>query len=474
MAYANEKRSSYFSRLPIQKLVYGFLILSIFIPSLLVLIVLLLFRAVDQSTDERQQLRITDRAIQVLVYHLVDVQIGARGYAITGEEKFLQPYTKAVNEYDETAGKARELVKKHPQYGSRFDQLEELGQRSLQFSQRIIALRKGQNAEAAHKLISTGKGKEIMDQIRALGISLNADILDAVDQHDSQAMFYENTVQLTIVVGCLLLWVFGVLGIFSVKNSFSVQKRLEEEISAAMEKLEISNKELEAFSYSVSHDLRSPLRHIIGFIHLLQQSSTGCLDEDGKRYLDIISQASKHMGQLIDDLLMFSRMGRAEMRLSPVSLGQLVQAVQADFKADCVNRNIAWKIGSLPEVLADPAMLRLALTNLISNAVKYTMKQEKAQIEIGTIAQTSGEVVVFVRDNGVGFDMRYADKLFGVFQRLHREEDFEGTGIGLANVRRIINRHGGRTWAEGVVDQGAVFYFSLPAPSANFNSNTKG
>jgi light-regulated signal transduction histidine kinase (bacteriophytochrome) len=176
------------------------------------------------------------------------------------------------------------------------------------------------------------------------------------------------------------------------------------------------------------------------------------------------------MGNLIDDLLAFSRMGRQALSFRPVDLGNLARDVIRELKPDTTGRNIDWRIGDLPLVSGDKAMLRIVLANLIANAVKFTRPRARAKIEIGCLPSEDAETVIFVRDNGVGFDMDYADKLFGVFQRLHRDDEFEGTGIGLANVRRIINRHGGRTWAEGTVDQGATFYFSLPKKTQEASS----
>jgi signal transduction histidine kinase len=237
---------------------------------------------------------------------------------------------------------------------------------------------------------------------------------------------------------------------------------LERRVAERTRELEDANRELEAFSYSVSHDLRSPLRHIAGFAALLGKHGAG-LDQQGQRYLATISQAAAHMGRLVDDLLGFSRMARAEVLRGEVDLACVVEEVVEEVKRESPTRRIVWKIGTLPVVVGDPAMLRLAIVNLVQNAYKYTGKREVAEIEIGMRPQVTGEQVLYVKDNGAGFDMAYAGKLFGVFQRLHRSEDFEGTGIGLANVRRIVQRHGGRTWAEGAVDAGATFYLALPA-----------
>ena len=232
-----------------------------------------------------------------------------------------------------------------------------------------------------------------------------------------------------------------------------------------------SNSDLEAFSYSVSHDLRAPLRHILGFVDLLQKSAGPSLSEKSLRHLTTISQSAKRMGDLIDDLLAFSRLGQSEIQKTEVNLDGLVRETLADFQAETRERNIVWMIHALPVVRADRALLRLVLVNLISNAMKFTSARTEARIEIGFAPAGSGETAIFIRDNGAGFDPKYTEKLFGVFQRLHSQSEFEGTGIGLANVQRIIGRHGGRVWAEGVVDAGATFYFSLPKQNGSINGH---
>ena len=239
---------------------------------------------------------------------------------------------------------------------------------------------------------------------------------------------------------------------------------LDQRVRQRTAELERINEELEAFSYSVSHDLRAPLRHANGFATLLQKRIADKLDGTGAHYLKQISDACVRMAKLIDDLLDFSRMNRAELRQAPLDLNALVRDTVRDFEVETKSRRIEWKLHPLPTLCADAALLRQVFVNLLGNAVKYTRNREIAEIAIGAEARDSN-FVIFVRDNGVGFDMRHASKLFGVFQRLHGPNEFEGTGIGLANVRRIVSRHGGRTWAESAPDQGATFYFSLPTPS---------
>jgi len=228
-----------------------------------------------------------------------------------------------------------------------------------------------------------------------------------------------------------------------------------------LEELDAVNRELEAFSYSVSHDLRAPLRHITGFAMMLRESAASTLDSEGQRFLKTIVDAATRMGRLIDDLLAFSRVGRTQLARSPVDLNRLIQEAKQEVCADMNGRAVSWQVQDLPTVKADPALLRLVFVNLLSNALKYSAKRPQTEIEVGVMPERD-DTVVFVRDNGVGFDMQYAHKLFGVFQRLHSHDEFEGTGIGLANVRRIVQRHGGRTWAEGAINRGATFYVSLP------------
>ncbi len=239
-------------------------------------------------------------------------------------------------------------------------------------------------------------------------------------------------------------------------------EKLNRELKRRVGELASVNQELEAFSYSVSHDLRAPLRHIDGFTRMLDRHAGAGLDEKGRHYLATIEDSVRQMGSLIDELLAFSRLGREEIRSASVDLQAIAREAIREVERDRNGRDVRWTVGALPPVTGDASLLRQVFVNLLSNALKYTRPRVVSSIEVGSVPEDSDEVVCFVRDNGVGFDMKYVDKLFGVFQRLHRTEEFEGTGIGLANVRRVIQRHGGRTWAEGTVDGGATFYFSLP------------
>lgn len=225
--------------------------------------------------------------------------------------------------------------------------------------------------------------------------------------------------------------------------------------------LEALNQELEAFSHSVSHDLKTPLSYIAMMTEQLARSlNVTQLDAASRRYLHIIEQSALRASTMVDDLLEFSRMGRLEMRRSTVQMNALVQQVQPKREPEGGERSLRWQIEPLPEVQGDPAMLRLVWQNLLSNAIRYTRDRSEAVITAGS-SNHEHETVFFVQDNGAGFDMRYYSRLFNIFQRLHSQQQFAGTGVGLANVRRI-HRHGGRTWAEGAIDQGATVYFSLP------------
>jgi signal transduction histidine kinase len=245
-------------------------------------------------------------------------------------------------------------------------------------------------------------------------------------------------------------------------STFEDAVRQNRELRQREEALEATNKELEAFTYSISHDLRAPLRHIDGFSQFLLDEFSPQLDATAQGYIGRIRQAVQHMERMVDDLLNLGRVGRRQPRLRPTELRVLVDAALSELEAQTRDRRIDWRIGPLPLMECDAELMEAVLANLLSNAIKFTRNRDVAVIEVG---QTSigGQTVIFVRDNGAGFDMQYADKLFGIFQRLHRVDEFEGTGVGLATVQRIIHKHGGRIWAEAELGRGATFYFTLAA-----------
>jgi signal transduction histidine kinase len=245
-------------------------------------------------------------------------------------------------------------------------------------------------------------------------------------------------------------------------QEISERKRVEEELEKYTMELEAANKDLEAFSYSVSHDLRAPLRAIDSFSKILLEEYNEKLDKEGQRILKVITDNTQKMGKLIEDILTLSRLGRKAIKFQTVNINQVVQDIQKEIIADAPGRTINWQIKKLPSIKADLTLIRQVFINLLSNAVKFTSTRETAEIEISSKTDGDDETILYVEDNGVGFNMEYVDKIFEVFQRLHNTEEFRGTGVGLAIVKRIIQRHGGRVWAEAKKDKGAKIFISLP------------
>ncbi|HET8554576.1 MAG TPA: ATP-binding protein [Rhodanobacteraceae bacterium] len=320
-----------------------------------------------------------------------------------------------------------------------------------------------------HRLADVGEGawakdvllqrlRDVIARDRELwDYELEQSTMDGVDRH-----MLINARRMTLPEGgepAMLLSVSDVTSLVLAENRVS---ELNSQLERKLEQLSEVNHELEAFSYSVSHDLRAPLRHVAGFSDKLQRHLGRDIDEKTSHYLETIAGAARRMADLIDGLLVYSRLGRGSLRTTSVDMRALVEETRAMVMADAGDRDIEWRIGDLPTVTGDANMLRTVWQNLLGNAVKYTGKCEHAVIRVGAEKNGRGEYVFTVSDNGAGFDMAYADKLFGVFQRMHKDSEFPGSGVGLANVRRIVMRHDGRVWAEAELDKGASFHFSLP------------
>ena len=415
-----------------------------------------------ETANQRRQVHDTLITLNDLVGKIVDAETGQRGYVITGENSFLEPYLRVIQTIPSDFEKLKTLSVHDTAFVQHMQQLDALIADKVNLLARNIRLRQEEGFEAAASTILEGKGRRTMDDIRSIAAVIAENQNAFLSQRDKKMKKLAQWTLYLVVTGSILS--FSIVGFvfYFLNREINMRKQAEKNLQFQKQQLEAMNEELEAFSYSVSHDLRAPLRYVAGFVELFKKHCGPQVSEKGLHYLKNISDSVQQMGFLIDDLLSFSRMGRTPINLSSVALQPLAESVRDSIGPESQNRKVVWDIRDLPLVRADPTMMRLVLTNLFSNAVKYTRFCEESRIEVGTTPSYNGEVVVFVRDNGAGFDMEYAHKLFGVFQRLHRSEDFEGTGIGLANVRRIINRHGGKTWAEGTVGVGATFYFSLP------------
>lgn len=397
-----------------------------------------------------------------------DAENGHRRFLVTGDESYLASYNTLRERAPEYVRYLRDLTDAESTQRAHVNDLEQLILQQLQEERAAIELRAKTGFESVRGMALTGVAKTALDSARRLQAQMEQEETKALAQRVIESTTTTRSSIILLIIGAMLLFVLLAAVYYLIRHDITERRRIADELHRRGELLEAANKELEAFSYSVSHDLRAPLRHIDGYASLLAKAASISLDDKAKRYLHTISESATRMGQLIDDLLVFSRMGRQEMLRGKVNLNQLIASVLHDLRHDLQDRAISWTIAQLPEVTGDAAMLRQVFMNLVANAIKFTGTRPQAAIEIGSRDNGQDEAVLFVRDNGVGFDMRYANKLFGVFQRLHRADEFEGTGIGLANVRRIIHRHGGKTWAEGVLGEGATFYVSLPIarPSA--------
>lgn len=557
-------------------------ILATGIVSVVITVATVLFVSIRQSQRVRDTTNQVDRTeqvlkqIQKLIVTSLDNETGARGFVITGREKYLEPLRNSVAAFQADIANLEKLVAGNSLQASLMDSLKISINRRVVFSDSMVLLRRQADIESTIDLVESGRGKQYTDAIRRIGDKMSniATQLLAERKEKNERTITNLNIILYSILAVVALLSFYIIR--RVKKDIDLQRANEEKFSALLDAapdatvivdssgtiqminlqaenlfgytreemlgqpveilipqelklkhvqhrgnfmkaakvramgagielnavkkdgmmfpVEISlspintkagvlvsasvrditlrknlenelkkmNSELEAFTYSVSHDLRAPLRGIIGFTAILEEDYSSKLDDEARRITGIIKANTLKMGHLVDDLLAFSRTGRQELLKTTVSMTGIVIEIINEIKATGYNHRIEWNIGALTDVNADVTTIRQVWINLISNAVKYSGSKEKPRIDIGYTKQ-QGMYVFFVKDNGVGFDNRYRDKLFRVFQRLHSAEEFEGTGVGLALVEKIVSRHGGSVWAEGEVGEGASFYFSLPA-----------
>lgn len=436
---------------------------------LLLLISFVTFYSVGQFANSSRLVGHTHlviKQINQVVSDVKDAESAQRGYLITGDEVFLGAHHDVVIKLPNAIAALRALTSDNPAQRDSIDVLQNL------VDQKMRVLRLGIDTLADRTAISNaeimelvgGQGRLLMDQLREQAdsmISLEEKLLlERAQQVESEA----KSTKLWILLGNLLALALLISAFWLILWEIAHRKTAQREIEKSAAQLELTNKELESFSYSVSHDLRSPLRAIDGYSRIFEEDFADRLDDEGRRLLAVIRSSSKKMGQLIDDLLAFSRMGRKQLDTAKVDMNALVDEVWADV-CNSARTSLPLKKTVLPPVWGDRALLRQVLMNLLANALKYSSKRTEPSVEI-TAKKTEHEVVYSVRDNGVGFDMRFYDKLFGVFQRLHTESEFPGTGVGLAIAKRVVIRHGGRIWAESKLDEYAIFSFSLPKEGA--------
>ena len=432
---------------------------------LLVLISFVTFNSVDQfenSSKLVQHTYLVSKQINHVALIVKYAESAERGYLITSDESFLQEHHDVVMLLPDEIKKLRYLTQDNPEQRELIDIFEELvdtRMRVLRLGIDMLADRSKIGSDEIIRLVG-GDGKQAMQQLRG-----HADYMIAVEDKllGERARSVEAkaaSTKLWILFGNLVAIALLLSALWLILLEVKQRKVAQRSIEKAAAQLELTNKELESFSYSVSHDLRSPLRAIDGYSRMFEEDFADRLDDEGRRLLSVIRVSSKKMGQLIDDLLAFSRMGRKPVNAAKVDMNALVDEVWSDV---CTSSRtvLHLKKANLPVAWGDRALLRQVLINLLANAVKYSSKKSEQLIEV-TARQSVHETVYSVRDNGVGFDMRFYNKLFGVFQRLHTENEFPGTGVGLAIAQRVIVRHGGRIWAESKPDEYTIFNFSLP------------
>lgn len=416
-------------------------------------------RLIDTAQLLSRASRVVNNAEQLLVI-TIDLETGQRGYVLTSDENFLAPYDSALKNMDKHLDELLNSTQGFTLQRRRVDSLRVMVKRRAVEAKRVIETRK-QSFNAAQALIFSGEGKKQTDAIRSLIRELQEEERKTFRAQNtitgkSLVQFQFSFVGLLVVPALIIIYLF-----YSINKHFNARHQAEKQLIKASGEIVHLNKELEAYTYSVSHDLRAPLRSIAGYSQILKEDYAEKLDPEGNRVIHVIVNNARRMGQLIDDLLDFSRTSRKEIIKADLKVDEMVRSIIGELMESAKDRKVDISVLPLEPVYADVNMLRQVWINLISNALKYTGKRETPKIEIGSYIENN-EAYYYIRDNGVGFNMEYKDKLFGVFQRLHKADEFEGTGVGLALVKRIITRHGGKIWADATLGEGATFYFSLP------------
>lgn len=406
-----------------------------------------------------------------LLVNATDNQTGSRGYVITGNTAFLDSLETSKRNIHNEIRALRLLTSDNVLQQMRIDSIELYASKRMDWSDSIIRVRNQQSPVAAAVLVNTGEGRQYARRFRLLVKELQQVENNLLKIRRASNEEAEEMLDKTFIIGAIIL-LFLMLVLFQkTRLDIRAQKKtaaslqvLNNDLQQKVKELDDANNEMEAFTYSVSHDLRAPLRRITGFTSILEEEHSDKLDDEGRRITGIIKKNTIRMGNLINDLLTFSRVARKDLVKTPVVSNDIVREVIEGTETinGSAEHPVKWTVHSLPGVQGDVSALRQVWFNLISNAVKYSRNTGQSQVEIGSFIKNN-QTVFFIQDNGVGFDAQYSDKLFKVFHRLHSEQEFEGSGVGLAIVEKIISKHGGHVWAKGEVDKGATFYFSLPS-----------
>jgi len=444
---------------------------------ILVCIGTLSFWSEGRNDEDREWVNHTYLVVEKLQTVRIDItqaETGQRGYMLTGQDRYLELYGAGVNRVRQDMIELPDLIADNPRERDAIRRLDPLIAARLAELGDGIEVRKRSGLLAGVEAVTrANNGEKWMGQIAAQISEMRQTEAQLLSKRLNAAAASTRRIKVVIVLGnslaILILLVKGfVIHWETARRNLAEQnlKQANERLESRTAELSGTNIELETFAYSVAHDLRAPLRHIAGYSNVLAQDYGPRLDAEGLRYLGKIGGGAQKMGRLVDDLLSLSKIGRQQLSLQDTPLDSLLRQVIEDLAPECSGREVEWRIGDLFSAECDPGLMKQVFVNLLSNAVKYTRKRDHTVIQVGH-TKHNDERVIFVRDNGVGFEMQYVGKLFGVFQRLHKARDFEGTGVGLAIVQRIIRKHGGRIWAEAELDQGATFSFTIGSPENN-------